>query len=164
MSYAKRSAGLPLLLAFALAGCGGGCQRTEDSAPPGGGATGKESEKQQVVSTPVARNTTAPVASPKQIPTPPPELLSDCFVFVDAEPDYGDAPLTANFTTELECGNKPVTYSWDFGDGSSGGNETNPTHTYAKEGDYVAVVTVKTQDGEVGTDEIDIFVDEPAEK
>ena len=93
-------------------------------------------------------------------PTPPPELMSDCFIFVDAEPDYGDAPLTANFMTEVECENKPVTYSWDFGDGTRGGNEPNPSHTYDKEGDYVAVVTVKTADGEVGTDEIDIFVDE----
>jgi hypothetical protein len=115
--------------------------------------------------TPAAAPNEPPVtaaAPAKPAPTPPAELLSDCFVFVDAEPDYGDAPLTANFTTELECANKTVTYAWDFGDGTSGGNEPNPSHTYAKEGEYVAVVTVKAQDGEIGTDEIDIFVDEPA--
>ncbi len=83
----------------------------------------------------------------------------DCFVIVDAEPDFGAPPLTVNFITEIDCTAEPVTYSWDFGDGTTGGNDAKPTHTYDKPGDYVAVVTVTAPDGGTGTDEIDITVD-----
>jgi hypothetical protein len=158
MRHAKRVAGFLLILALTLVGCEGSCQRTKESAP-GSAAVQKAPKGPATPDAP--RATVAPDAVSKEAPTPPKEPKSDCFVFVDAEPDYGDAPVTAHFTTEIECGNKPVTYSWDFGDGTTGGNEANPSHTYTKEGDYIAVVTVKTADGEEGTDEIDIFVDEP---
>jgi len=169
MRHATLVGALPLILALALTGCGGGCQPGEKAAPSGGaGGQAGETKAATTPETAAPTQPAAPVAAatgPSEgAPTPPPEVLSDCFVFVDAEPDYGDAPLTAHFTTELECDDKPVTYSWDFGDGTTGGNEPNPSHTYTKEGDYIAVVTVKTADGEEGTDEIDIFVDEPAEE
>lgn len=83
----------------------------------------------------------------------------DCFVIVDAEPDFGAPPLTVNFITEIDCTGQPVTYSWDFGDGSKGGNDPKPSHSYAKAGDYVATVTVTAPDGGTGSDEIDITVD-----
>jgi hypothetical protein len=161
MRHVKRAAGLLLIVALTLVGCEGSCQRAEESAP-GGGTAGEAVQQKEGGRTPRAPKPTMPgAAASKEAPTPPKEMQSDCFVFVDAEPDYGDAPVTAHFTTELECGNQPVTYSWDFGDGASGGNDPNPSHTYTKEGDYIAVVTVKTAKGEEGTDEIDIFVDEP---
>jgi PKD repeat protein len=161
MRHAKRAAGFLSIVALTLVGCEGSCQRAGESAP-GGEAAGKAVQQEQGATAPGgSKPTVAEGATAKEAPTPPKEIKSDCFVFVDAEPDYGDAPLTAHFTTEVECGNKPVTYSWDFGDGTSGGNEANPSHTYSKEGDYIAVVTVKTADGEEGTDEIDIFVDAP---
>jgi hypothetical protein len=161
MRHAKRVAGFLLISALTLVGCEGSCQRAKESAP-GGGAGDEAVQQEEGGGAPRApKPTVAEAAVSKEAPTPPKEMKSDCFVFVDAEPDYGDAPVTAHFTTELECGNKPVTYSWDFGDGTTGGNEANPSHTYTKEGDYIAVVTVKTAEGEEGTDEIDIFVDEP---
>ena len=83
----------------------------------------------------------------------------DCFVIVDAEPDFGGPPLKVTFSTEIDCTAEPVVYSWDFGDGSKGGNEANPTHVYEKPGEYVAVVTTKSPDGGEGEDEIDITVD-----
>ena len=84
----------------------------------------------------------------------------DCFVIVDAEPDLGAPPLKVVFETEVDCTSEPARYEWDFGDGTKGGNEPAPTHLYDKEGDFLAIVTVTAPDGAVGTDEIDITVDE----
>lgn len=84
----------------------------------------------------------------------------DCFVIVDGEPDLGAPPLKVVFETEVDCTSEPALYEWDFGDGTKGGNEPAPTHVYDKEGDFLAIVTVTAPDGAVGTDEIDITVDE----
>jgi len=139
---------LVLLGAAALAGCGG-CNQEKPAepapapaaAPPAAGAP-----------------PTQPAAAGAATAAPGDE--ADCFVLVDAEPDFGAPPLTVNFTTETDCTGAPVTFSWDFGDGSKGGNEANPTHTYDKPGDYLAVVTTTAPDGGTGSDEIDITVDE----
>ncbi len=104
-----------------------------------------------------AANAVAPTAP---LAAPPADEATDCFVIVDAEPDFGAPPLAVHFTTETECTGSPVTYSWDFGDGSTGGNEATPSHTYDKPGDYIATVTAKSPDGGEGSDEIDITVDE----
>jgi PKD repeat protein len=107
------------------------------------------------------------VAAPEATAAPPAPAAGggsetaevDCFVIVDAEPDFGAPPLTVNFVTETDCTGEPVTYSWDFGDGTTGGNDSKPSHTYDKAGDYIAVVTATAPDGGSGTDEIDITVD-----
>jgi PKD repeat protein len=80
-------------------------------------------------------------------------------VIAEAEPDEGAPPLKVQFTAsvEEETGG-PFTYHWDFGDGGSS-SEQNPTHTYAKVGEYTATLTVTNQKGNKGTDEIDIFVE-----
>lgn len=145
---------VPMLASALLYGCGG-CER--DPA-------GRSSEARELAGGGAAQIPATPAPGSAELPSPPPELLEDCFVFVDAEPDYGEAPLTAHFTTELECEDKAVTYRWDFGDGTTGGNEANPKHTYEKAGDYIATVTVTAADGSTGSDEIDIFVDEPVEE
>lgn len=152
MTNPNRWLALASVLTFTLGGCGS-CQKTEEFAPGSG--------VRQAAPDPKAQSQATKPAVQFHPSTPAPGGTNDCFVFVDAEPDYGDAPLTAVFSTDLECGDKPVTYSWDFGDGSKGGNEPAPSHTYEKAGDYIATVTVKTADGAEGTDEIDIFVDEP---
>lgn len=138
---------VPVLVAFTLCGCGS-CQRAGETAS----------------TMPTAAPTAAPTPAPAvDAPVAPADLLEDCFVFVDAEPDYGNAPLKTHFSTEVECGDKPVTYSWNFGDGTTGGNEPNPSHSYTKVGDYVATVTVTATDGSTGSDEIDVFVEAPNE-
>ena len=131
--------GLAALAAMLVAGCGG-CQDSRVN-PPGAALS------------PAAGGPAATVSAPGD----PAEI--DCFVIVDAEPDFGAPPLTVSFTTEVDCTGYPVSFNWDFGDGSASGNEPKPTHTYAKTGDYVAVVTVTAPDGGRGTDEIDITVD-----
>lgn len=83
----------------------------------------------------------------------------DCFVIVDAEADFGPPPLTVHFTTETDCTGSPVTFVWNFGDGTKGGNAPNPTHVYQKAGDYVATVSTIAPDGGAGQDEIAITVD-----
>ena len=80
-------------------------------------------------------------------------------VIAEAEPDEGAPPLKVQFTAsvEEETGG-PFTFHWDFGDGGNSG-EQNPSHTYAKVGEYTATLTVTNQKGNKGTDEIDIFVE-----
>jgi hypothetical protein len=128
-----------------LAGCGG-CNG--DKPPPPAAATPTAA---------AAAPAAAAGATAAVVPEEGGEV--DCFVIVDAEPDFGAPPLTVNFTTETDCTGSPVTFSWDFGDGKKGGNEPNPSHTYEAAGDYVAVVTTTAPDGGSGSDEIDITVD-----
>ena len=80
-------------------------------------------------------------------------------VIVEGEPDEGPPPLTVKFqgyVEEDEGG--PWKYAWDFGDGSTS-TEQNPSHTYQKDGEYTATLTVTDQKNNTGNDEIDIFVE-----
>jgi PKD repeat protein len=137
--------------AFVLLGLGslascGGCNGNTP-APPAGA--------------PVASTSTPPSATGRNAEGPTAQAGSaDCFVIVDAEPDFGAPPLTVHFSTETDCTGSPVAFSWDFGDGTKGGNDAKPAHTYEKAGDYVATVTTSAPDGGTGSDEIDITVDE----
>lgn len=135
-------------LAAAFTGCGGCNENKAPTAPAPPAATA------------AAPATAQPAAAPKaEEPAAGSDADVDCFVIVDAEPDFGAPPLAVNFITEIDCTGQPVTYSWDFGDGSKGGNDPRPSHTYDKPGDYVATVTVTAPDGGNGSDEIDITVD-----
>ncbi|MBX3023931.1 PKD domain-containing protein [bacterium] len=140
-----------VLVAFATAvsGCGGCNDNKAPSAPAQPAATA-------AAPAPAAAE---PGEEPKAAAPGGADSEVDCFVIVDAEPDFGAPPLTVNFITEIDCTGQPVTYSWDFGDGTKGGNDPKPVHTYAKAGDYVATVTVTAPDGGTGSDEIDITVD-----
>jgi len=89
-----------------------------------------------------------------------PDNEGDCIVVADANPDYGPPPLKVDFSAEAECSGGQPTYKWDFGDGSPPNGEANPSHTYAKPGDYTASVTVSATDGATASDEIDITVEE----
>ncbi|WP_300426116.1 chitobiase/beta-hexosaminidase C-terminal domain-containing protein [Methanobacterium sp.] len=57
-----------------------------------------------------------------------------------ATPNKGTVPLTVEFNDQ-STGTKPLTYSWDFGDGSTS-TEQNPTHTYTTSGNYTVKLTV----------------------
>ncbi len=65
------------------------------------------------------------------------------FVFAPASPTEGD---TVTFTSTVSAYDVPVTYNWDFGDGTSS-TDGNDTHTYAIEGDYNVTLTVTDSDG-----------------
>jgi hypothetical protein len=136
---------------FCWSGCGG-CQPEEEvKQPPPAAVQQPPAEK--------PAEQAMPPTAPPQAAEGTGEEEPDCFVIVDAEPDFGPPPLKVQFMTEIDCTAEPVTYSWDFGDGTTGGNEPNPVHIYEKPGDYVAVVTTKSPDGGEGEDEMDITVD-----
>jgi PKD repeat protein len=44
-----------------------------------------------------------------------------------------------------------VSYRWNFGDGTAGSTQANPTHTYTRGGDFTATLTVRYADGSSGT-------------
>jgi uncharacterized repeat protein (TIGR02543 family) len=66
---------------------------------------------------------------------------------ISANPLQGQAPLAVSFSAAASSDpdNDPLTYSWNFGDGSTG-TGVSPAHTYTTEGNYVATVTVSDGD------------------
>ncbi|MDA0180603.1 PKD domain-containing protein [Solirubrobacter phytolaccae] len=73
----------------------------------------------------------------------------------------GAAALSVKFTA---TGNDPdgeeedLLYAWDFGDGSMGSFEQNPTHTYVAKGTYTAKVTVSDGSGATASKTVVITV------
>ena len=118
----------------------------------------REPEKTTVAATPVAIVAATP--PPQAAAKPPAEPVEELYVDLEAEPDEGEPPLSVTFTTSVEDGVPPLTYTWDFGDSSPPGTGANPTHVYQKEGEYTAVVTVKDSKGVSGSEEVDILVEE----
>jgi len=80
-------------------------------------------------------------------------------VIAEAEPDEGPPPLSVRFSGYVEEDEgAPWRFHWDFGDGATSAKR-RVTHTYEREGDYTAVLTVTDRDGNEGVDEIDVFVE-----
>jgi PKD repeat protein len=132
--------GCVLAVPLFLAGCGGSDEGTKSPT---------------TTVAPKATGTTAPGAAANSGDDEEYELD----VIAEAEPDEGAPPLKVQFTASVEEEDGgPWKFSWDFGDGSSSADQ-NPTHTYAKIGEYTATLTVTDQKGNKGTDEIDIFVE-----
>ena len=75
----------------------------------------------------------------------------------------GIEPLRVLFTCSVSGGNKPYSYSFDFGNGVTDvyvGNETslNFTINYPQNGTYIATCTVTDSDGDAGSNSITIDV------
>ncbi|MFA5101986.1 MAG: PKD domain-containing protein [Candidatus Thermoplasmatota archaeon] len=71
---------------------------------------------------------------------------------VDAHgPYYGAPEQVIQFTGTAENGTLPYDFCWDFGDGTSSSVQ-NPTHSYAKEGNYTVVLSVTDADDLTITD------------
>jgi PKD repeat protein len=169
-----------LAMVLFLSGCSS-CNRGEEPHAAGSGAAAKPAQpaaatpgKIQVVPPQAAtvrqpNAAAAPQGGAEAPPPTPPQAAQqpgqgaapndDCAVVADVNPDFGPPPLAVAFTAEAECG-QGVTYKWDFGDGSAPSTEANPTHTYTKDGDYTASVTVSGPNGATASDDIDIFVEE----
>ena len=72
-------------------------------------------------------------------PSPPPPVAA----FIGT-PRSGTTPLSVTFTDKST--NAPISWSWDFGDGSSS-IERDPSHAYATVGTYSVQLTVSNPDG-----------------
>jgi glucose/arabinose dehydrogenase len=61
-----------------------------------------------------------------------------------ASPAAGPGPLHVGFSSagSSDAYGLPLTYSWDFGDGSAVSTSANPSHTYNSNGTYTATLTV----------------------
>jgi glucose/arabinose dehydrogenase len=61
-----------------------------------------------------------------------------------ATPNAGTGPLATQFSSagSSDQYGLPLTYSWDFGDGSAPSTLANPSHTYSGNGTYNATLTV----------------------
>jgi PKD repeat protein len=72
----------------------------------------------------------------------------------------GIAPATFEFGADVVGGTAPYTYSWDFGDGSSGesGNDDDIAHTFEEAGTYSVDLTVTDSSGQSASDSVDITV------
>jgi glucose/arabinose dehydrogenase len=72
-----------------------------------------------------------------------------------ATPNAGTTPVTVQLSSagSTDPYGKPLTYAWDFGDGSAPSTGANPSHTYAAAGTYTATLTVSngTQTGKATT-------------
>ena len=60
-----------------------------------------------------------------------------------ATPNAGMAPLSVQFSSAgtSDPFGKPLTYSWNFGDGSPTSTSANPVHSYSSNGTYTATLT-----------------------
>jgi glucose/arabinose dehydrogenase len=76
-----------------------------------------------------------------------------------ANPTFGLAPLSVSFSSagSTDPDADPLTYSWDLGDGTTSGS-ANPTHQYAANGKYNAVLTVEDPTGASSTASVVITV------
>ena len=81
-----------------------------------------------------------------------------------ATPTTGPAPLTVQFTGSAshDPDDDPLTYDWDFGDGSPRSNLADPVHEYAAGGLYQATLTVTDPLGLLSQDVVPIAVDNGA--
>ncbi len=75
-----------------------------------------------------------------------------------AEPRSGIAPLEVHFSNSVVGGDGPVTYEWDFGDGSTVSIESDPVHIFTNPGVYLVALTVTDVDGHCAADIIEVDV------
>ena len=70
----------------------------------------------------------------------------------------GTFPLSVGFTaTASDANGDALTYAWDFGDGSEGGNQATLTHVYSRTGLFEARVTVRDAASK-GSDAVEVRV------
>ncbi len=65
--------------------------------------------------------------------------------FTSSSPTWIGTPVQF---TNVSQGSKPLTYTWDFGDGTPLDDGENPQHSYTRVGRYIVTLTVETVWGE----------------
>jgi len=93
------------------------------------------------------------VEAPNEAPT----------AIASATPTSGLIPLEVAFSSAGSTDDKAiVSYSWDFGDGSTPSTEESPSHTYTISGTFTATLTVEDAEGLQNTATVEIVVESPA--
>ncbi len=70
---------------------------------------------------------------------------------IEADQSVGAVPHAVQFTSaSKDFDNDALTYSWDFGDGTTS-TEENPMHTFTASGEYAVSLTVSDPDGEASS-------------
>ncbi|WP_161629824.1 PKD domain-containing protein [Desulfogranum japonicum] len=90
--------------------------------------------------------------------TPPDTTTATLQALISATPNSGTAPLTVSFDATNSTGNIS-SYSWNFGDGSSGSGST-VSHAYSSVGIYTASLTVTDTSSSSQTADVEITVSE----
>ncbi|MCX6701072.1 MAG: PKD domain-containing protein [Methanomicrobiales archaeon] len=108
---------------------------TQTTAPATSSVTTTVSATQTAV--PTTSHTTTVVTTTAQLPVNP-------VVAFSADITDGSAPLTVQFA-DMSTGG-PVSWSWDFGDGTSDTSQA-PSHTYSTAGTYTVRMTATTRTG-----------------
>ncbi len=83
------------------------------------------------------------------VKTPPPDIT------VTPSATSGTCPLTVSFVT-TNTGGPVVSWSWNFGDGTFGTNQS-PSHNYTGAGSYFATVTATGPGGSVSSAPVEII-------
>jgi PKD repeat protein len=95
-------------------------------------------------------------------PSPPTSPLMVEITSSDTEGEV--APATIEFEADVTGGTEPYTYSWDFdGEGSGESNEQTVSHTFDEAGSYNVGLTVTDSGGQIGSDSMEITVEEAPE-
>jgi PKD repeat protein len=68
---------------------------------------------------------------------------------LEGSPNPATFGAPVNFNATVAWGTSPYSYSWNFGDGTTGGNLATITHAYTTDGPFQVVLTVKDAVGDV---------------
>ncbi|NET48228.1 MAG: PKD domain-containing protein, partial [Merismopedia sp. SIO2A8] len=86
------------------------------------------------------------------------ELSTPFITTIDDTTEVNEgSPLTLS-ATATDPGDDTLTYTWDFGDGSTSTTGPDATHTYSDNGIYNATLTVTDDDGGITTESITVTV------
>lgn len=69
-------------------------------------------------------------------------------------PTTGCGNTSVEFQALIDGSPSPTTYTWDFGDGTTGTSSTPPTHVYSTPGEYI--ITLQTTIGGLVLDQVDL--------
>ena len=113
------------------------------------------------------------VAAPAPLPPPPSPLPPEAATTVpltveitSSDTEGEVAPATFEFDADVTGGTEPYTYSWDFdGESSEEIDDDETEHTFEEAGTYNVGLTVTDSEGQIGSDNMEITVEEaPAEE
>ncbi len=90
----------------------------------------------------------------------PEEDINFSSISFTINPRQGDVPLTVSYECNAYGGNTPISYTVDFGDGSSS-NSNVGVHTFNNPGNYVVVCTATDSDGDTISESRIVEVNQP---